>query len=534
MAEARRFRTEVRRFLRWIHRTPHGRDGAQLTVALATAAIVLALFALLADGIGVWAIVAAGLPVAIEVVKQSRTAWRRRHDQQREISMAELPRADLSRRALASSYLRGRDLTSAKLVMTDLHHADLTGAVLDDARLRKANLSYADLTEASCRSTSFFRARLVEANLDGIDGREASFQEADLRHASLVGADLGGVGFDGADVRGANFARSVMAPNALAEATTDAATVLPDGRPATGVGRPTIAGWRASMVRAARLGLWELVRPIAVGLTGVAVIAGVAGASELSLEVSLLEMAGPDGGVEAPRSDLFGRLSSGDRSSRATTPTRTAAVAPSEGASSTADVDPDAVAPTADDGGDRPIGDGEPGSSAAGIGELPLPDLAPPTVGPTTTTPSPDPSEPVPSSTRPATGSTDPTTPDVAEAAAATEPSLEEVVETPTEAPGPDPGAAQVLAGLQIVVTSESGPSTVTLQSLLGDGAFVVTGRQVLDLDGEPTGPIQVEVVPGDGATVASCSIVIDGVEVAFRRGFDGEAIGCQVDLDRQ
>ncbi|MBB2943607.1 uncharacterized protein YjbI with pentapeptide repeats/tetratricopeptide (TPR) repeat protein [Actinoplanes lutulentus] len=116
-------------------------------------------------------------------------------------SSSNLPGIDLSHRALAGVYLRGKSLESARL-----NGADLTGAVLDGTNFSAANLTGADLSRATMKAAKLIRARmstctltdadLTDADLRGAVLRGAVLDRADVFRAQLSGADLGGASLE--------------------------------------------------------------------------------------------------------------------------------------------------------------------------------------------------------------------------------------------------------------------------------------------------------------------------------------------------
>lgn len=494
----------VRRLLRRLDRTPWARRLGPLGVALLASAlvgVVVALTPLRAEPLA-W--VGAALPLGIELLRQARSAWAGPRAERARGTTAERYRDDREGPELPTGSLRGRDLAAAKLVRADLANADLTGATLDDARLRRADLAGAVLVDTHCQGANFFQARLPEANLDGAQASGASFEGADLRHASLVEADLVGADFTGADVRGANFAGALLDADALDDATLDAGTVLPDGRSAFPSRWPSSDAWRASMVRASRLGLWNLVRPAAVGLAGAAVATGGAVVSAESFEVAFLEQARGDRVAESrsARPDLFPPVPGGGSSTTRPTP-----------ASSTAAADvgssPDA-GPSLDDELDlvevsipEPVG-------AALVGADPADDAA----------------------TDRVVESMDDTGSDDAQSDPTGD--LNAVEAAPLEVTVGSDAFQLGQPRLVVAVESEGGPAEVSVRSALGRIDLDIDGADRLDLGAIDGGVVGVEVRPIDPSTVVVCAISVAGTEQALRRGFPGESITCLLDLDRQ
>jgi len=123
-------------------------------------------------------------PPAAEVV------WRRCLLDGRDLSGAELTRAQL------------RD---ASFQRTILREARMAGADGTDARFVSADLSDAELTGATLREADFTRAVMRGARLARADLRRARMFRADLTGADLTGAELRGADFSGAVLDGARW-----------------------------------------------------------------------------------------------------------------------------------------------------------------------------------------------------------------------------------------------------------------------------------------------------------------------------------------
>ena len=96
--------------------------------------------------------------------------------------------------------------------------------------LRELDLRFADLSYCFLAAADLRRTRLAGASLAVSDLRRADLRDVDLREGSLFSAELEGAELDGADLRGANLRCAAgLTDSQLAGATTNAATILPDG-----------------------------------------------------------------------------------------------------------------------------------------------------------------------------------------------------------------------------------------------------------------------------------------------------------------
>ncbi|MGH1491659.1 MAG: pentapeptide repeat-containing protein [Acidimicrobiales bacterium] len=483
---------------------------------------------------------------------------RRGREQRRQLSMAELPGVDLFKADLGSSDLRNKDLTGARLVEADLTGADLAGAILIKARFHRADLSRADLTGADCEDANFFRAVLAGAVLDRVSANDTSFEEADMRGASLVGADLSRSQLDGADLRRADLTNASIGARALTRAITDSTTTLPDGAPAPDGGltppsRPVRTA--AKTVEWSRFVSPKFLRTTLISLGATLVVVGAMSSTEFPI-------GGIGAGISADLSgDAQGLPSRGFGDDR---PRR---------ASSTAIRDMDASLTTreqpATDRGEEPdtgvasaVGAfGESIDSGGGFGAV---------QSAATLTPAETESESEADSETDTDSTADTSAAEVdAEASAASSDEDEDVAD-PDPAPeteqgesNPEPepvettsplvevpavgAAAQLGPGVtgsppsatgsavartvEVVLTSTGQSSTATIRSALGAGELDVDEARSFELQAAPGGPVAVDLVPSDDTTVASCAILVDGVERSFRRGFAGEPVTCQIDL---
>ena len=124
----------------------------------------------------------------------------------RNLSGADLKRADLRRVNLSHANLSNVNLSHAtlsdvNLIRANLSGANLSGANLSDAKLiygnlSDANLSGADLSDANLSDAHLIRANLSGANLSGANLSHANLSGANLSHANLSGAHLKGARID--------------------------------------------------------------------------------------------------------------------------------------------------------------------------------------------------------------------------------------------------------------------------------------------------------------------------------------------------
>ncbi|MBI4784640.1 MAG: pentapeptide repeat-containing protein [Oscillatoriophycideae cyanobacterium NC_groundwater_1537_Pr4_S-0.65um_50_18] len=132
---------------------------------------------------------------------------------------------------LLSTYAKGkRDFTCHDLSLLNLPRADLSGANFHQAKLHKVNFQNATLT-----NVDFGRASLSQANLRNANLARAYLNHADLAGADLRGADLSYAYLSNANLRGANLCGADLtgakiADEQLAMARTNWATIHPSGK----------------------------------------------------------------------------------------------------------------------------------------------------------------------------------------------------------------------------------------------------------------------------------------------------------------
>ena len=100
------------------------------------------------------------------------------------------------------AYLRGADLTNARLKGAILREAKLKKAHLEHARLENADLYNAELKEAYFYKANLKDADLRYAKLEQASLNKANFKKADLTFAHLEGAELKEAHLEGAIFKG--------------------------------------------------------------------------------------------------------------------------------------------------------------------------------------------------------------------------------------------------------------------------------------------------------------------------------------------
>lgn len=90
---------------------------------------------------------------------------------------------------LYGAYLRGANLTRARLDGTDLVHANLKEAILTDADLSKTKLMAANLEGAKLDRAKLFAADLRGTDLSGVCLTGANLERVDLRRCSGLDID---------------------------------------------------------------------------------------------------------------------------------------------------------------------------------------------------------------------------------------------------------------------------------------------------------------------------------------------------------
>lgn len=125
----------------------------------------------------------------------------RRNDLRVQVGLvSDLRRADLVGLQVNDVFLRGRQLSGARLSRSRMHGGDFSGAEMIDTRMTKASFFESVFDDAKMiaiggfetdfRGCSFARVDLTRAILAQADLRGANLRSANLSHADLRGADL--------------------------------------------------------------------------------------------------------------------------------------------------------------------------------------------------------------------------------------------------------------------------------------------------------------------------------------------------------
>ncbi|MBW4577187.1 MAG: pentapeptide repeat-containing protein [Aphanothece sp. CMT-3BRIN-NPC111] len=133
--------------------------------------------------------------------------------------------------SILAAYTKGRrDFGEQNISGLNLQKANLSGGNFHSSNLTQTNLQGADLSRADFGQASLNRAILRDANLV-----RGYFSYTDLEGADLRGADLSFAYFNyanlrGANLCGANLTGAKITEEQLAQAKTNWATVLPNGK----------------------------------------------------------------------------------------------------------------------------------------------------------------------------------------------------------------------------------------------------------------------------------------------------------------
>ncbi len=137
----------------------------------------------------------------------------------------------LDARQVLDSYVKGRrDFTQLDLRLQNFQQAQLAGGSFQKTRLSKANFRSANLANANFGQASLNNAVLRDANLGRAYFNCANLEGADLRGADLSFAYLSNANLKGANLCGANLTKARITQEQLAQAKTNWATILPNGR----------------------------------------------------------------------------------------------------------------------------------------------------------------------------------------------------------------------------------------------------------------------------------------------------------------
>lgn len=141
------------------------------------------------------------------------------------------PPAKLDVNGLLTAYMKGRrDFAAQDLSGLDLHKVNLAGGIFHQAKLVRTNFQGSDLSNGDFGRASLNRANLRDANLGRAYLSYADLEGADLRGADLSYAYLNHANLKGANLCGANLSSAKITEEQLAQAKTNWATVLPNGK----------------------------------------------------------------------------------------------------------------------------------------------------------------------------------------------------------------------------------------------------------------------------------------------------------------
>lgn len=137
----------------------------------------------------------------------------------------------LTARQVIEQYQQGRrDFSQVDLYRLELEEADLRQCIFREANLMQTNLRKGNLTGADFASGNLRRVVLREAKLSNAFFSQANLQKADLKKADLTLANFQGATLTEADLSGANLTNAKITKQQLAQAKTNWATILPNGK----------------------------------------------------------------------------------------------------------------------------------------------------------------------------------------------------------------------------------------------------------------------------------------------------------------
>jgi serine/threonine protein kinase, bacterial len=132
---------------------------------------------------------------------------------------------------LLSAYAGGRrDFAQKDISLQDLQKANLSGVNFHHSRMIKINLQGADLSSTDFTGCDLRQAMLRNANLGRSYLSGANLEGADLRGADLSYAHFKGTQLKNANLCGANLSNTTITEEQLAQAKTNWTTILPNGR----------------------------------------------------------------------------------------------------------------------------------------------------------------------------------------------------------------------------------------------------------------------------------------------------------------
>lgn len=137
----------------------------------------------------------------------------------------------LESETLLSAYSNGRrDFSQKDVSLQDLQKANLSGVNFHHSRMIKINLQGADLSSTDFTGCDLRQAMLRNTNLGRSYLSSANLEGADLRGADLSYAHFKGTKLKDANLCGANLSNANITEEQLAQAKTNWTTILPNGR----------------------------------------------------------------------------------------------------------------------------------------------------------------------------------------------------------------------------------------------------------------------------------------------------------------
>ena len=137
----------------------------------------------------------------------------------------------LDRETLLSAYASGRrDFAQKDISLQDLQKANLSGINFHHSRMIKINLQGADLSSTDFTGCDLRQAMLRSANLGRSYLSSANLEGADLRGADLSYAQFKNTKLKGTNLCGANLSNASITEEQIAQAKTNWTTILPNGR----------------------------------------------------------------------------------------------------------------------------------------------------------------------------------------------------------------------------------------------------------------------------------------------------------------
>ncbi|NBD33995.1 MAG: protein kinase [Cyanobacteria bacterium] len=174
-----------------------------------------------------------------ESIRQRRTRLglptSRRPEQSQGYTLGERTKSSASRKLsaqqLTQQYQQGRrDFSQVDLYKLELEEVNLRQCIFREANLMQTNLRKGDLRGADFANGNLRRVVLREAKLSNAFFSNADLQKADLRKADLTLANFQNAKLTETDLSGANLTNAKITKKQLAQAKTNWATILPNGK----------------------------------------------------------------------------------------------------------------------------------------------------------------------------------------------------------------------------------------------------------------------------------------------------------------